>query len=229
MVTTTYLGDRRRWSTRTIALTRSGELPETVLPSGQSRVDDRAELHDLLARLPKQQRAAIVLRYYLDAADDEIAQELGCSAGAVRTYISRGLATLRIAADEGATVLPCIVLFAGPAFGIPPGSSSSPTTVAGQSVTLHESGVGADSTTIGVRGVSRITVAGGNGGLNDADVALLVATAEISDDLIVTTDELSTVVNAPEVGSGSGPASTAATDLPTTLAPSTPAWGTTGG
>ncbi|MGX7681690.1 SigE family RNA polymerase sigma factor [Jatrophihabitans sp. DSM 45814] len=51
-----------------------------------------------LAKLPKRQRAVLVLRYYDDLSDTEIAEVLGCSAGTVRGYASRALSTLRIAA-----------------------------------------------------------------------------------------------------------------------------------
>lgn len=97
MVTSGFLSERRRWSTRYIRTTATGELPDrpAVAPSAQHSVDDRDQLNQLLVSLPRQQRAAIVLRFYLDRSDTAIAAELGCSVGAVRAYISRGLATLR--------------------------------------------------------------------------------------------------------------------------------------
>jgi RNA polymerase sigma-70 factor (sigma-E family) len=57
---------------------------------------ERAALLDELSRLPARQRAAIVLRYYEDLSDEDIAAALGCRIGTVRSSISRGLATLRI-------------------------------------------------------------------------------------------------------------------------------------
>lgn len=57
---------------------------------------ERSALLDDLARLPARQRAAIVLRFYEDLDDDDIAAVLGCRVGTVRSSISRGLATLRI-------------------------------------------------------------------------------------------------------------------------------------
>ena len=100
MVVNRYLSDRRRWSVRAILLTRDGATPETVGPPDQRGVDDRAALNGSLRMLPSRQRAAIVLRYYLDLPDTDIAAELGCTRGAVRSYISRGLAALRITIDE---------------------------------------------------------------------------------------------------------------------------------
>lgn len=57
---------------------------------------ERAVLLDELFRLPKRQRAAIVLRYYEDLSDEDIAAALGCRPSTVRSSISRGLAALRI-------------------------------------------------------------------------------------------------------------------------------------
>jgi RNA polymerase sigma-70 factor (sigma-E family) len=57
---------------------------------------ERDALLGELARLPKQQRAAIVLRFYEGMTDVEIAEVLGCREGTVRSSVSRGLATLRI-------------------------------------------------------------------------------------------------------------------------------------
>lgn len=53
------------------------------------------ELRDALARLPWRQRAAIVLRYFADVPDDEIARTLGCRPSTVRSHIRRGIAKLK--------------------------------------------------------------------------------------------------------------------------------------
>lgn len=95
MVTNGYLSEKHRWAARFIRLTASGDIPETSVPASQSAVDNRDLLDRLLRALPRQQRAAIVLRYYLDASDQQIAEELNCSLGAVRSYVSRGVAALR--------------------------------------------------------------------------------------------------------------------------------------
>lgn len=65
-------------------------------PGPGERHADRAALLKELAQLPKRQRAAIVLRYYEDLSDEDIAVALDCRPGTVRSSISRGLATLRI-------------------------------------------------------------------------------------------------------------------------------------
>jgi RNA polymerase sigma-70 factor (sigma-E family) len=50
---------------------------------------------DALAELPYRQRAALVLRFYEDRTDSEIAQALGCRPATVRSLVHRGLATLK--------------------------------------------------------------------------------------------------------------------------------------
>jgi len=53
------------------------------------------ELEDALAALPTRQRAAVVLRYYGDLPDADIARALRCREGTVRSLVSRALAELR--------------------------------------------------------------------------------------------------------------------------------------
>jgi RNA polymerase sigma factor (sigma-70 family) len=50
---------------------------------------------DALATLPYRQRVALVLRFYEDRPDTEIAQALACRPATVRSLVHRGLATLR--------------------------------------------------------------------------------------------------------------------------------------
>jgi RNA polymerase sigma-70 factor (sigma-E family) len=52
-------------------------------------------LWQALRRLPTRQRAAIVLRYYLDLPEAEVARQLGVPVGTVKSLVHRGLARLR--------------------------------------------------------------------------------------------------------------------------------------
>jgi len=62
-------------------------------------VADRDLLMRALAGLPKRQRTVLVLRYYSDLSEQEIADVLGCSVGTVKSQASRGLARLRTVAE----------------------------------------------------------------------------------------------------------------------------------
>jgi RNA polymerase sigma-70 factor (sigma-E family) len=53
------------------------------------------ELLDVLARLPERQRTVLVLRYWADWSEAEIAAAVGCRPGTVKSIASRGLATLK--------------------------------------------------------------------------------------------------------------------------------------
>jgi len=66
---------------------------QTAAPDSTSFVID--ELWHSIQTLPERQRTAIVLRFYADLPDDEIATVLGCRRVTVRTAIHRGLAALR--------------------------------------------------------------------------------------------------------------------------------------
>jgi len=90
-VTNEFLSWRRRWSTRHIRPT--ADVPEGQVELGWSEPDERLALE--LGKLPRQQRAAVVLRYYEDLTDAEIAALLGVREASVRAHVSRGLAALR--------------------------------------------------------------------------------------------------------------------------------------
>jgi RNA polymerase sigma factor (sigma-70 family) len=61
---------------------------------------ERDAMRVRIARLSRRQRAVIVLRYYENLSDSEIAGVLGCSAATVRSHVSHALAALR-AQDAG--------------------------------------------------------------------------------------------------------------------------------
>lgn len=57
--------------------------------------DHRDQLVRLLQSLPEQQRKVVVLRYYVDLSEREVADVLGIAVGTVKSTASRGLAALR--------------------------------------------------------------------------------------------------------------------------------------
>ncbi len=54
-----------------------------------------AQVRQALQVLPRQQRAVLLLRYYADLPEAEVADLLGCSPGTVKTHAHRGLRALR--------------------------------------------------------------------------------------------------------------------------------------
>lgn len=55
----------------------------------------RDELRAALSILPARQRAAVVLRYYVDLSEQQAGETLGCSTAAVRSMVARAMETLR--------------------------------------------------------------------------------------------------------------------------------------
>lgn len=90
MITNEFLSRRRRRKTHTPL---HGIDPPSPDPS--AHYDEREAMLQSIDRLPRKQKAAVVLRYYEGYDDAEIAAMLGCSQVTVRSHISRALATLR--------------------------------------------------------------------------------------------------------------------------------------
>jgi RNA polymerase sigma-70 factor (sigma-E family) len=90
-----YLDERRRpW--------RRESPVETVDDRATSTgsADDLLDLRAAFARLPRRQRATLLLRYWLDASVAQTADALGCSEGTVKSQTARALTTLRGLLDD---------------------------------------------------------------------------------------------------------------------------------
>jgi RNA polymerase sigma-70 factor (sigma-E family) len=74
-------------------LERETSAPTPVID--QPDLGDRDELQRALRRLPVRQRTAIVLHYYEDLSEAEVAAAMRCSPAAARSLVSRGMETLR--------------------------------------------------------------------------------------------------------------------------------------
>jgi RNA polymerase sigma-70 factor (sigma-E family) len=92
---------RRKWN---------GERPTDELPdrpSTDERLGESGDLWDALGRLPRRQRAVIVLRYFEDLTEAQTADLLGIAVGTVKSQTSKAMASLRIdpslADEEGGT------------------------------------------------------------------------------------------------------------------------------
>lgn len=78
---------RHEWSTEIV--------PDAVGPVEAASVHDRGQLLPMLRLLSPQPRAVMVLRYYEDRSEAEIARQLGCSPGTVKRHASRAIESLR--------------------------------------------------------------------------------------------------------------------------------------
>jgi RNA polymerase sigma-70 factor (sigma-E family) len=92
-----YLDQWRRgwWRREQVADT----LPDRAVPVSDH--EDRLVLLEALARLPRRQRAVLVLRYWADLPVSDVAQTLDCSEGTVKSQASRALETLRAQIPDG--------------------------------------------------------------------------------------------------------------------------------
>ena len=106
ILTNTFLSSRRPKARRLELLT--DELPDWGSATGTGgrptgtpgALDERMALWPHVTQLPRQQRAVIVLRYFEDLSEAEIAETLGCSRGTVKSTAHRALKSLKAALDE---------------------------------------------------------------------------------------------------------------------------------
>ncbi|MEO8695590.1 MAG: SigE family RNA polymerase sigma factor [Acidimicrobiales bacterium] len=97
MVRTAIGWRRRRWNGETPAQ----DLPEpTAAADFSSALDTRERLRVALTTLPARQRAVVVLRFYEDRSEAEVADLLGCSVGTVKSQAAKALAKLRARLDD---------------------------------------------------------------------------------------------------------------------------------
>jgi RNA polymerase sigma-70 factor (sigma-E family) len=90
------------WRRRRVEEFPTDDLPEQVV-ADHARESDMAEVvRRALDRLPQRMRAAVMLRYFEDMTEPEIAATLGISLGTVKSTVSRAVARLRIDAELGA-------------------------------------------------------------------------------------------------------------------------------
>ncbi len=89
---------QRRWRGEVPTLS----MPERSTPDAALGVESAMVLERALSALPPEQRAVVVLRYYCDCSEAEIARMLRCSVGTVKSRAHRALVALRVdqARDE---------------------------------------------------------------------------------------------------------------------------------
>jgi RNA polymerase sigma-70 factor (sigma-E family) len=86
---------RRKRVERAYVAQVKGELGRGEGRPPDRSAEDRDELWDAMGRLTRRQRVAVVLRFYEDLPEREIAEILKCRPGTVKSLVSRGLETLR--------------------------------------------------------------------------------------------------------------------------------------
>ena len=87
---------------RVVRLRTPAAQPEESSEQTAILREDHREVLTALAALPPRRREAIVLRYWLDLSEREIAEAMGTSPGTVKSNVSRGLAALAEALGEKA-------------------------------------------------------------------------------------------------------------------------------
>ena len=94
------------WRRRRLEEFPTDQLPDQAV-ADHARESDTAEVvRRALDRLPERMRAAVMLRYFEDMTEPEIAALLGVSLGTVKSTVSRAVARLRIDAELGQDTSP---------------------------------------------------------------------------------------------------------------------------
>jgi RNA polymerase sigma-70 factor (sigma-E family) len=96
MVVNEFLSWRRKWARYVPQADVEPMMGQTTQADHADAQAERATLLAEVAKLPRRQRAVLVLRYYEGLSDAQIADVLGCAETTVRGYAFRGLAALRI-------------------------------------------------------------------------------------------------------------------------------------
>ncbi|MDO8361618.1 MAG: SigE family RNA polymerase sigma factor [Actinomycetota bacterium] len=88
----------RRWRRRRLALRRDRVAVDWLQPAGDhtAATVERDRTVRAIATLPPRRRAVVVLRFYEDLAEAQIAEVLGISDGTVKSTLSRALEQLRV-------------------------------------------------------------------------------------------------------------------------------------
>ncbi len=87
------------WRRRRLEEYPTDEVPDQAIADHSGTSDLRDTLRRAVDRLPKRMRAAVVLRYFEDMTEAEVADALGVSLGTVKSTVSRAVAKLRIDAE----------------------------------------------------------------------------------------------------------------------------------
>ena len=87
------------WRRRRLDEYPTDEVPDRPVADHSGDSDLQDTLRRAVDRLPQRMRAAVMLRYYEDMSEAEVANALGVSLGTVKSTVSRAVAKLRIDAE----------------------------------------------------------------------------------------------------------------------------------
>lgn len=87
------------WRRRRVEEFPTDEVPDQAVADHSVGSDMQESLRRAIARLPQRMRDAVMLRYYEDMTEAEVAEALGVSLGTVKSTVSRAVAKLRIDAE----------------------------------------------------------------------------------------------------------------------------------
>jgi len=87
------------WRRRRLDEYPTDEIPDQAIVEHSVNSELQESLRRAIDRLPQRMRAAVMLRYYDDMSEAEVADVLGISLGTVKSTVSRAVAKLRIDAE----------------------------------------------------------------------------------------------------------------------------------
>lgn len=87
------------WRRRRLDEYPTDEIPDQAVVEHSVNSELQESLRRAIDRLPQRMRAAVMLRYYDDMSEAEVADVLGISLGTVKSTVSRAVAKLRIDAE----------------------------------------------------------------------------------------------------------------------------------
>jgi RNA polymerase sigma-70 factor (sigma-E family) len=87
------------WRRRRLEEYPTDEIPDRAVADHATGSDMQDTLRRAIDRLPQRMRAAVMLRYYEDMTEAEVADALGVSLGTVKSTVSRAVAKLRTDAE----------------------------------------------------------------------------------------------------------------------------------
>lgn len=87
------------WRRRRLEEVPTDEVPDQAVADHTVASDLQESLRRAIDRLPQRMRAAVVLRFYEDMTESEVAEALGVSLGTVKSTVSRAVAKLRSDVD----------------------------------------------------------------------------------------------------------------------------------